>query len=418
MEYVITALDNKGAQVEEQLRAGDENDAIQQMHRKGYVILRLAAASVAGRTTEPSVVKSAGAAQSKSALPTLFAPRVPFQEVVALTRQLSVMIETAVPLDEALAALAENTDDAYLREAFQSICENVSQGRTLSQALGEFPRIFPKLYIDLVNTAEVSGDLDRTLSLAAEYLETMLEMQRKVRGAMTYPAILFLVAVGVIIFMLTYLLPQFRELFTKMNASIPMETKILFALSDFLVARWYVLLAGIVSGGVALRWFASTRQGGYQISNLLQKIPILGDLLAKIAISRQIRSLGTLLESGVGLLVALSTAAPTAQNVLFEEAMMGAWQRVNEGTTLHEAMRESGRFPSMVCQMVAVGEKSGRVGNILLRMAAYYEREVDARLKTLSTVLEPLMIVFLGIVVGFLAVSIISPIYSLVSSVK
>ena len=168
MEYVITALDSKGAQVEEQLRAGDESDAIQQMHRKGYVILRLATASTAGRTTEPSVVKSAGAAQSKFALPALFAPRVPFQEVVALTRQLSVMIETAVPLDEALAALAENTDDAYLREAFQTICENVSQGRTLSQALGEFPRIFPKLYIDLVNTAEVSGDLDRTLSLAAE----------------------------------------------------------------------------------------------------------------------------------------------------------------------------------------------------------------------------------------------------------
>lgn len=415
MEYVITALDAKGAQIEEQLRAGDENDAIQQMHRRGYVILRLAESSQGGRAAEQA---APAATMPKFNLSGLFAPRVPFQEVVALTRQLSVMIETAVPLDEALAALAENTDDPYLREAFQSITENVSQGRTLSQALAEFPRIFPKLYVDLVNTAEVSGDLDRTLSLAAEYLETMLEMQRKVRGAMTYPVILFLVAVGVIVFMLTYLLPQFRELFTKMNANIPMETKILFALSDFLMLRWYVLIGIIVAAGAGIRWFASTRQGGYQISALLQKVPILGDLRTKIAISRQIRSLGTLMESGVGLLVALSTSAPTSQNVLFEEAMLGAYKRVNEGTTLHEAMRETGRYPSMVCQMVAVGEKSGRVGNILLRMAAYYEREVDARLKTLSTVLEPLMIVFLGVVVGFLAVSIISPIYSLVSSVK
>ena len=209
-----------------------------------------------------------------------------------------------------------------------------------------------------MNTAEVSGDLDRTLALAAEYLETMLEMQRKVRGAMTYPVILFVVAVGVIVFMLTYLLPQFRDLFTKMNASIPMETKILFALSDFLMLRWYVIVALIAGVGVLLRWFASTRQGGYQIAVVLQKVPVLGDLLMKIAISRQIRSLGTLLESGVGLLIALSTAGPTAQNVLFEEAMIGAWQRVNEGATLNEAMRESGRYPSMVCQMVAVGEKS------------------------------------------------------------
>ncbi|HLJ68940.1 MAG TPA: type II secretion system F family protein, partial [Chloroflexota bacterium] len=270
----------------------------------------------------------------------------------------------------------------------------------------------------LVSTAEVSGDLDRTLSLAAEYLETTLEMQRKVRGAMTYPVILFLVAVGVIVFMLTYLLPQFRELFTKMNAVIPTETRVMFALSDFLVGRWYVVVAAIAIAIFSVRAFASTREGSYQICRLLQSIPVLGDLRTKIAISRQIRSLGTLMESGVGLLVALTTAAPTAQNVLFEEAMMSAWHRVNEGATLNESMRESGRFPSMVCQMVAVGEKSGRVGSILLRMAAYYEREVDARLKTLSTVLEPLMIVFLGVVVGFLAVSIISPIYSLVSSVK
>jgi len=413
MEYVITALDTRGAQVEEQLRAGDENDAIQQLQKRGYTILKLAVVSERnGANANPAL------SLPKFSIPNPFQKRVPFQEVVALTRQLSVMIEAAVPIDEALASLAENTEDPYLREAFQSVCENVSQGRTLSQSLGEYPRIFPKLYVDLVNTAEVSGELDRTLSLAAEYLETSLEMQRKVRGAMTYPIILFVVAAAVIVFMLTYLLPQFRELFTKMNAVVPLETRILFAISDFLTTRWYVLLAMIAAGAAGMRWFSSTQTGNYKICQVLQKVPMLGDLRAKIAISRQIRSLGTLLESGVGLLTALTTAAPTAQNVLYEEALMGAGKRVNEGATLNEAMRSVGRFPSMVCQMVAVGEKSGRVGSILLRMAAYYEREIDARLKTLSTVIEPVMIVFLGVIVGFLAVSIISPIYSLVSSVK
>ena len=162
MEFVITALDARGATVEEQLRAGDENDAIKQMHRKGYTILKLAAAN------EKSSSSAVSISMPTFKMPAIFGPRVAFEQVVALTRQLSVMIETAVPIDEALAALAENTEDAYLKDAFQSICENVSQGRTLSQSLGDFPRIFPKLYIDLVNTAEVSGELDKTLSLAAD----------------------------------------------------------------------------------------------------------------------------------------------------------------------------------------------------------------------------------------------------------
>lgn len=410
MEFAFTVLDARGTKIQDRLSAETEDMAVRRLHGQGYVVLALA----------PIMTRRSAIQQESDPVREPFRgrrKRVRLDHIAALSREFAILIETGVPVIEALDALVEHVVHPVIREALATVRLDLSEGKSISQALREHPRIFPKLYVDMVRTAETGGKLHETLGLAADYLEAALEMRRKIVAALTYPAVLVVIATGVILFMLTYLLPQFGEMFVRMDTELPAITRILLALSAFLIRRWWTLplfAAGVYYGFRAL---LRTPAGRFYITKTVHRTPLLGDTVNKIVLSRVFRALGTLLEAGVPLLTSLERSAQMAQDVLFEQALQQTRTQVEEGASLSEVIRQTRVFPGMVCQMLAVGEKSGRLSYVLLHLARYYEKEVDARLKSLASIIEPMMIVALGIVVGLIAVSIVVPIYSLVTNV-
>lgn len=424
MEYIFTALDAKGTKRQERLNAESEEGAIRSLHQQGYVILSLSPAAEKGRraTGKPRsnrpTAEMPGSSDASRLGSIRFGRRVKAEQIVVLTRELAVMIETGISIVEALESLKDHAENRMIRESLEAALHDLSEGKTISQAMSSHPKIFPPFYVDMVRTAEVGGNLDETLNQAADYLEASLEMRRKVKGALTYPMVLLTVAVGVVIFMMTYLLPQFSKLFAKMGAPLPLSTRLMFAVSDFVTIHWWALPAGILGPLLGMRLLLRLPAGQMFVMRTMLRVPFVGDTVRKVALARMLRALGTLQGSGVGLLLSLETAALTAQNVVFQQAMLQVRQSVEEGHSLTEAVREARVFPPMVCQMIAAGEKSGRLNTVLLRIAVFYERDVDARLKALTSIIEPVMIVVIGLIVGLIAITIITPIYSLVDTVK
>ncbi len=416
MEFTYTAIRAGGGTVKERLEADTEDQAIRRLQTQGYVVLSMEA----GAARRTGAGGSGGSSKSLSFGPSggFLQPRVKLEQVAVLSRELAIMLETGVPVTEALESLAEHADSPVIKNALLAANKDLSEGRTISQAIEAHPRVFPKLYVDMIRTAEAGNSLDTTLGQAADYLEAALEMRRKVVSALTYPAVLLIVAVGVLIFMMTYLVPQFSQMFDRMGAAIPPTTKFLLAASIFLRTHWWTIPATLIGGVWGVRAILGTPAGKDMATRITHKIPVIGDIVKKVAMARMLRALGTLTGTGVALLVALETSGQTAQNSVYERAMERMRTDVEQGVSLSDAVKSTRVFPPMVCQMMAVGEKSGRLSNVLLRVAQFYERDVDARLKMLTSIVEPVMIVVLGLMVGFIAVSIISPIYSLVEGVK
>lgn len=407
MNFAYTALNAQGVQVQESVQADNDDQALRRLQSQGYVVLSL----------KPAPERGGRAAAGGSAGVSLRG-RAKLEQVVILSRELAIMIETGVPFAEALAALEEYAENTTLKAALRQAYADLSSGKTIAQALGNQPHVFPSLYVSMVRTAEAGGSLDQTLNQAADYLEASLEMRRKVVGALTYPALLLAVAIGVIIFMMVYLVPRFAPLFTKMGADIPTSTQFLMAASAFMRSQWWTIPATLGGGAWGLYALLRIPAGRDTLTRLLHRMPIVGDVVKKVALARSLRALGTLSGAGVSLLLALEMAGQTAQDTVFERALDAMRRDVAEGISISEAAMSARSFPPMVCQMIAVGEKSGRLSDVLVRVAHFYERDVDARLKTLASIIEPVMIVVLGLIVGFVAISVITPIYSLVGSVK
>lgn len=406
MEFTYTALDPRGARVQELLQAADEDQAIRRLQDQGYVVLGLKASA----QTTP------GEAKKKAAPPS--PGRVKQDHVVAMSRELAIMIETGVPIADALSLLAEHAENPVIKSTMVSTLADVSEGKSLTESISKHPKIFPKLYVSMIASAEVGGTLHSTLRQAAEYLEMSLDMRRKVRGALTYPAVLVTAMTGVMIFMMVFLVPRFTELFKHMGAKVPFTFTVMTMMSDFLRNDWWLVLIMIAGAIFGFRAFLKWPKGNAMFARTLLKIPMVGDTIKKVVMARTLRALSTLLDSGVSMLVALDTVSQVALNVVYEQAIMRARSQVEGGSSLTDAVTGAKVFPGMVCQMIAVGEKSGRLTSVLMHVAHYYEREVDARLKSLATIIEPVMIVVLGIMVGVIAVSIFSPLYSIYDNIK
>ncbi|HLK59049.1 MAG TPA: type II secretion system F family protein [Chthonomonadaceae bacterium] len=408
MEYDYTAVSPQGTQIQGRVQALTEAEALQRLHGQEYVVLALKAEGKGSVKGAPAGLR----------LPAWGKRRLKMEHVVMLSRELSIMMETGIPLLEALAALQEHAEHPELAAALSTMRADLGAGKTLSQALAAHPRIFPRIYVDMARTAETGGSLTDTLDQAATYMESALEMRRKISAAMTYPIVVMSVAFLVVLFMFMYLLPMFGDMFQKMQADVPPLTGAMLVVSAFIRGNWWLLPVLLVAGKVAYALIGRRPRVRLVMARVTLRIPILGDTVRKIVVARLLRSLGTLLNSGVPLLVALDTAIQTAQNMVFERAMAQVRLQIEQGGALSTGMIQTRIFPGTVSQMVAVGEKSGKLSEVLLRVADFYDREVDARLKALASILEPVMIVSLGVVVGVIAISIILPIYSLISSVK
>src|SRR6266849_1013962 len=351
-------------------------------------------------------------------LPT-FGGGVSAKELAIFTRQFSVMIDAGLPLVQCLEILASQQENKTFQKVLVGTRSAVEGGATLSAAMRQFPKVFDALYVNMVEAGETGGILDTILQRLSMYIEKNVKLQRAVKSALVYPVGVLTVAGGVIILLLWKVVPIFATLFAGLGVDLPLPTKIVIALSHFIGSIFGLLiLVGMGAGIFGLKVWYGTPKGRYAIDATILRLPILGLLLRKIAVARFTRTLGTLIASGVPILEGLDITAKTSGNAVVERSLQRVRKSVEEGKSLTEPLKDSEVFPGMVTQMIAVGEQTGAMDAMLQKIADFYEEEVDAAVKDLLTALEPIMIVFLCVVVGGVVISMYMPLFSLIGKLS
>lgn len=335
------------------------------------------------------------------------------KDVVIFTRQLTTMIDAGMPLVQILDILGTQTDNKAFGKQVLEVKESVESGATLSDALRQFPKTFDELYTNMVQAGEVGGILDTILARLSIYMEKMISLRRKIKGAMIYPATIISVAVIVTMILLVFVIPVFAELFSSFGHALPLPTQIVINISNFTVAYLHVIVGSVVIAAILIRQTYRTEKGRYMIDKFMLKLPILGELLRKASIARFSRTLGTLVSSGVPILDALTITARTAGNKVVEKAGFMVRESISQGRTMAEPLTQSGVFPPMVCQMIGAGEMTGAIDQMLQKIADFYEEEVDNAVANLTALMEPLVIVILGTVIGGLVIAMYLPIFQL-----
>lgn len=339
-------------------------------------------------------------------------------EVATTVRQMSILVRAGVPLVEGLQSLTDQTRSPALKACLDGVTTDVSQGSALSDAFDKHPHVFPTLAVEMARVAEAGGNLADALAKLADHLETSAEIVRRVKSALAYPIVVMAISVVTVLVMVTFILPRFMSLFAQMDAKLPWTTTLLMAFSHAITTYWYAWGLAAAGGVVLFRRYARTPSGKRRIDATVLKLPVVGDIVSKIVISRSMATMSTLLASGVPMVKALETSAAAANNEVVKEALLRASTDVAEGNATSQALRAADLFPPLVLQMFASGEKTGELPMMLEYVCALYGRETDAKVKSLTSVIEPVMIAVLGVIVGFIAMSVIVPIYSLVGGVK
>jgi type IV pilus assembly protein PilC len=345
-------------------------------------------------------------------------PGIRTKELVIFTRQFATMIDAGLPLVQCLEILGDQNENATFKEIIRQIKSDVEQGSTFADALRKHPKPFDALYVNLVQAGEIGGILDTILNRLAVYLEKADSLARKVKGAMVYPTTVLVVAIGVVILMLVKVIPTFAKMFVDFGGELPAPTQLVISMSEFM-QEWVWLILVIMFGSAYAFFTARKKNLRFRRATdaMFLKMPVFGPLLQKVAVARFTRTLGTMIASGVPILDGLEIVARTAGNVVIEEALMDVRSAISEGKTIAEPLQESGVFPGMVVQMIAVGEETGAMENMLGKIADFYDEEVDAAVEALTALLEPVMMVFLGGTVGGLLVAMYLPIFKIAETV-
>lgn len=345
--------------------------------------------------------------------------KVKLTKLALFCRQFSTMVDAGVSLVRCLDVLGQQTDDARLRKILADISERVEGGESLSRAMQRHPKTFSNLFIGLVRAGEVGGVLEESLQRLSHFLEKDVELRRKVRAAVTYPILVLLLAIAIVIFLVTYIIPKFIEVFHDLNIKeFPAATQLLIDISNFITTRWYYLVGGLILFLIIWKAFVSTQFGRRVTDRVKLKVPVFGKLHHKICLARFSRTLGTLLTSGVPILQAMETVAGTVGNHILADALLEARARIREGDRIGEPLERSGQFPPMVVHMVSVGEESGSLDFMLQKIADFYEGEVESTLASLTAALEPILIVCLGFIVGFIVISMFLPLIQAINELS
>ncbi|MDA2929002.1 type II secretion system F family protein [Acidobacteria bacterium AH-259-O06] len=335
-------------------------------------------------------------------------------DLAVFTKQFSVMLEAGMPLVQALGILAEQQDNPALAATLQEVKEDVEGGSTLAEAMRKHPKVFDTLFVNMISAGEAGGILDVILRRLSLFVEKIVKLKRSLVSASVYPAIVITVAIGIVVAIMVFVIPTFAELFKNMNAALPLPTRIVMGISDFLAGYILPIMAVLAVSVVLGQRYYTTEGGRVRIDGMILKIPVFGAVIQKIIVARFSRTLGTLLTSGISILEALDITAHTAGNVVIQNALLEAKREVQEGKTLVEPIKRANLFPPMVVQMVGVGEQTGELDQMLQKLADFYEEEADAAIADFLTLIEPLMIVFLGGVIGGIVISMYLPIFSLI----
>lgn len=340
------------------------------------------------------------------------------RDLVIFTRQFATMINAGLPLVQSLNILAQQTENKAFVEIIKAVVYDVESGNTLADAFRKHPKAFSDLYVNMVAAGEAGGILDTILLRLATFLEKNDALVRKVKGAMVYPAVILSVAAIAIAILLVFVIPVFQNMFASVNLALPLPTRIVIGLSDFLIGNWWVVLGLLGGAAFGIRRYYGTENGRKTIDRALLAAPVLGDLLRKSAVSRFTRTLGTLISSGVSILDGLEITAKTAGNMVIQEAVMASRQSIAGGETIAGPLDKSKVFPPMVISMIAVGEQTGGLDEMLSKIADFYDQEVDVAVSALLSLMEPVMIVVLGVIVGGMVVAMYLPIFDMMNTVQ
>lgn len=342
------------------------------------------------------------------------------KDLVVFTRQFGTMINAGLPLIQCLEILSTQSENAALRKAVGEIKGHVEGGSTFSDALRRHPKIFDDLYVNMVHAGEVGGLLDTILNRLSKHIEKAMKLKSQIKSAMVYPAAIVGIATIVITVLMIWVIPVFEKMFKEMSGgkmALPGPTQLVIDMSNFVQGSWYLILGAVVGIVVGIKKYYATPQGRLAIDKLLLKLPVFGDLIRKASVAKFTRTLGTLLASGVPLLEALTICAKTSGNKVVEGALLDAKVSISGGKTISEPLAKSGTFPKMVTHMIAVGESTGALDSMLGKIADFYEEEVDQAVTNLTALLEPMMMVFLGVTVGFIVVAMYLPIFTMASAI-
>jgi type IV pilus assembly protein PilC len=389
----------RGGQIQEGVLVADSKDAAIAALRKQQIIVT--AVTEKGR---------------ELALPTLKGKITP-KEIAIFTRQFSVMIDAGLPLVQCLEILGSQNENKTFRAILLGVRQDVESGHSLADAMRKHPKGFDDLYCNMVAAGEAGGILDTILQRLAQYIEKIVKLRGAVRSALVYPVAVITIAVLVVWIILWKVIPTFATLFEGLGASLPLPTRITIALSNFIGSWWWLVFGAIFATSVLLTRYHKTHKGRRHIDGFMLKLPVLGKVLKKIAVARFCRTLGTLVSSGVPILEGLEITAKTSGNAVVEDAVMATRTSVEEGKTIAEPLKGTDVFPDMVVQMVAVGEQTGALETMLSKIADFYEDEVDEATANLLALLEPIMISFLGAVIGGIVISMYMPMFDLITKI-
>jgi type IV pilus assembly protein PilC len=346
-----------------------------------------------------------------------FGTGIKTREIVIFTRQFATMINSGLPLVQSLSILAAQTENKKFAAIITQVLQDIEAGQTLADAMRKHPKVFSELYVNMVAAGEAGGILDTILSRLAGFLEKADALTRKIKGAMTYPAVMVFVVIIATTVLLWKVVPVFAGIFTGAGLELPAPTRIVLALSEFLQSYILFIIGGIIAFVFLLRRYYATSQGQLVLDRLLLRLPVLGDLQRKTAVSRFTRTLGTLISSGVSILDGLEITARTSGNRVIHDAVMGSRASIAGGATISEPLKQSGVFPPMVVQMINVGEQTGGLDEMLAKIADFYDDEVDTAVDALTSVLEPIMIVVMGVVIGGMVAAMYMPMFDMMQAV-
>ena len=409
--FKYEAMDTTGGEVKDVVKAANEEEAQQKIRQMGYFVTKLVEVAEKARKDQKKKVKGLKAK-------TFTIGGVKTKQLVTFTRQFSTLQDAGLPVLRSLKILEGQMRPGALKNYLIDVVDDIESGQTLSEAMAKHPRAFDRLYVNMVRAGEAGGALEVILRRLAEFKEKSQSLQRRVKGAMVYPVAVITVAVAILSFILIYIIPKFEKIFTDFKLKLPAITEFLMASSKWFTKNWYVIPLIPVFIWLFFKLIRLNKTGAYILDKIKLKLPVAGTISEKAIVARTTRTLGTLISSGVPILEALSIVRETCMNMVFEEMFLRVYESIREGETISQPLRESRLVEDMVVNMVDVGEETGDLDSMLNKIADVYDEEVDVAVESLISLLEPIMVVVLGLIVGTIVIALFMPLVSLIEGLS
>ena len=399
--FAYKVKDSKGNLLKGQIEGDGVTMVATKLRQMGYVVIEL---------------KEKSLAQKEINLP--LSNRVKSKDLTIFSRQFATMINAGLSLTRCLNILAEQTESKALKKVIASVLEDVERGKALSDAMAKHPTAFPSIFINLVRAGETGGVLDVVLMRVADHFEKEASIKSKIKSAMAYPSAMFTFSMAITFVLITFIVPLFVAMFENMGGNLPLPTKVLLTLSNFIRSSWFIIIPAVVAAIYFLRVYSKTEKGRENIDNLKLHLPVAGVLVRKMSISRFTRTFGTLLSSGVPILVALDIVAESSGNAIVSAAVKRTRISIKEGETIAKPLAADNVFPPMVVQMIAIGEETGALDSMLSKIADFYDEEVSNMVDALTSIIEPLMIIIMGLIIGGIIVALYMPMFQIITLIK